>query len=157
MPFTENVREDADGAFDCTIAACATRTLAGDDTVRDGVFARERGSTALREWSLRETLGQLALGVDAIHRAGKLHRDLKPSNVLVSRAGRVVILDFGLMSELGAQRFGQTPVDQELAGTPACMAPEQARGECATPASDWYAVGVMLFQARHRRAPRRAR
>jgi eukaryotic-like serine/threonine-protein kinase len=147
VPFTEYVRENSDVAFERTTAANAAWNAAEDQTVRGGVLARDRGAGALRERSLRSTLRQLALGVDVIHRAGKLHRDLKPSNVLVSRAGRVVILDFGLMSEHSGDAIGQTLVDREIAGTPAYMAPEQARGERTTQAGDWYSVGVMLFQA----------
>ena len=99
---------------------------------------------------LRRVLGQLVAGVRALHDAGKLHRDLKPSNVMVTREGRLVILDFGLATELAPDR--QT-VDSGLAGTAAYMAPEQAKAESATAASDWYAVGVILFQALTGRLP----
>jgi serine/threonine protein kinase len=90
---------------------------------------------------LRGALRQLVEGVLAIHAAGKLHRDLKPSNVLVTDSGRVVILDFGLAiaQDLRGSR--------QAAGTPAYMAPEQVSAQELTPASDWYAVGTMLYQA----------
>ena len=89
-------------------------------------------------------------GVRALHTAGKLHRDLKPSNVLVTPAGRVVILDFGLVRDLDAEGFAET---LRLIGTPAYMSPEQSWGAPLTVASDWYAVGVMLFEALVGRSP----
>ncbi len=89
---------------------------------------------------------QLALGVRALHRGGMLHRDLKPSNVLVSETGRVVVLDFGLVRDLD-DRDSKLTEDGLIAGTPAYMAPEQALDKPLTEASDWYAVGVMLFEA----------
>ncbi len=100
---------------------------------------------------LRAGFAQLIEGVAAVHQAGLLHRDLKPSNVLVEPSGRIVILDFGLVSEQAPGGVGQT--EQSICGTPAYMAPEQALGERATPASDWYAVGVMLYQSIARRMP----
>jgi energy-coupling factor transporter ATP-binding protein EcfA2 len=116
-------------------------TLAEGDTVK--VAAPPRGP---RIESLDNALLQLVSGVSAIHSAGKVHRDLKPSNVLVTSHGRVVILDFGLAAELTADGIGQT-VQGGILGTPVFMAPEQLLGAPASAASDWYSVGVMLYQA----------
>jgi serine/threonine protein kinase/tetratricopeptide (TPR) repeat protein len=111
--------------------------VAGHDFVRRaGDVAGSGGDLVLH---LRTGLLQLCEGVHALHRAGKLHRDLKPSNILVTDAGRVVILDFGLVDDTDA-------VGSDAAGTPAYMAPEQARGQ-ACESSDWYSVGRVLEQA----------
>ena len=107
---------------------------------------------AYEEPRLRAALEQLAVGVRALHNAGKMHRDLKPYNVLVTAEGRVVILDFGIAREL-APSLSQLTAEAGFLGTLTYMAPEQARGEQATPASDWYAVGVMLFEALTGRLP----
>jgi serine/threonine protein kinase len=89
---------------------------------------------------------QLAQGVHAIHQAGMLHRDLKPSNVMLDRQGRVVVLDFGLVRELAAANDLVT-LQGTASGTPAYMPPEQASAEELSAASDWYAFGVMLYEA----------
>jgi hypothetical protein len=102
--------------------------------------------------AMRSLLRQLVHGVHALHRGGRIHRDLKPSNVLVTDEGRVVILDFGLVNEIDHRTLFASTRGM-IRGTPAYMAPEQAAGQLATPASDWYAVGAILFEVLTRRYP----
>jgi tetratricopeptide (TPR) repeat protein len=99
---------------------------------------------------LRETLRQLVIGLCALHDAGFVHRDVKPSNVMVTRDGRVVLLDFGLVTNLdpNQQSIANGPV-----GTVEYMAPEQAAGRQVDEAADWYGVGVMLYEALTGRMP----
>jgi eukaryotic-like serine/threonine-protein kinase len=106
-----------------------------------------RPNGALDEARLREGLVQLYDGVEALHAHGKLHRDLKPSNVLVGRDARLVVLDFGLAIDPEPGGVGHTLLHGDSSGTPAYMAPEQAAGRSAVAASDYYAIGVMLFEA----------
>src|SRR5262249_59938577 len=97
---------------------------------------------------LRPTLRQLAEGICALHEIGKLHRDIKPSNVLVTDEGRVVILDFGLVEDIDPDLH-----ETLLAGTPDYMSPEQGAQMAISKASDWYSVGVILYQSLTGRFP----
>lgn len=89
---------------------------------------------------LRAALLQIVRGLSALHATGKLHRDIKPSNVLVAGDGHVLVSDFGLVTAWSSVRGAR------FSGTAAYAAPEQALGS-ASPASDWYSVGCMLFEA----------
>jgi eukaryotic-like serine/threonine-protein kinase len=108
-----------------------------------GAIAGEPLSPAA-ESRLRTCLQQLVEGVAALHRGGLLHLDLKPANVLVEQSGRVVILDFGIAERLSPGTRGPQTA---FAGTPDYMSPERHLGRTASAASDWYSVGVMLFEA----------
>ncbi|HVS63855.1 MAG TPA: protein kinase [Thermoanaerobaculia bacterium] len=94
---------------------------------------------------------QIALGLDAAHQVDVVHRDLKPGNVLIESGGRVVLTDFGLArATAGDPKLTR---GQLFAGTPSYMAPEQVRGEVVGPATDLYALGVVLFEMLTGRCP----
>ncbi len=101
---------------------------------------------ALLQEHFEQTFHQLVDGVYALHVTGRLHRDLKPSNVLVTPDGRVVLLDFGLTGDFRRLSSEHTH-DSSSVGTPLYMSPEQADDEPLGPASDWYSVGCMLYEA----------
>ena len=104
------------------------------------------------EADLRALVRQLIEGIATIHEAGLVHRDLKPTNILVSDDDRLVILDFGLVSEELPGGVGQT-VDDRISGTFGYMSPNQLMGNCASFADDWYACGAILFQLLNGGAP----
>ncbi len=122
-------------------------------------YVRRPGKLENDDWikvdldRLRHALAQLADGIQALHAHERLHRDLKPSNVMVSLADeRVVILDFGLVDY--TDHMEGTLSQEGPVGTPQYMAPEQtiaSRG--CVPATDWYAVGVMIYEAVTGRLP----
>jgi serine/threonine-protein kinase len=88
-----------------------------------------------------ELTRQLLEILAAVHAHDVVHRDLKPSNLLLTPGQELKLLDFGVAFLRDAERL---TADGDLLGTPMFMAPEQLRGLPATPASDLYAVGVML-------------
>jgi hypothetical protein len=96
-------------------------------------------------WSLAVRIcAQVAAGLGAAHARGLVHRDVKPANVMLTAAG-VKVVDFGIAAVAGEE--GDYGPDGTLVGTPAYLAPERLTGGRVAPASDVYALGVLLYRA----------
>ena len=94
--------------------------------------------------------------LNAAHGAGVVHRDLKPANIVVVRtADRDVakVVDFGIAKRLHAGDEAQLTQVRSILGTPTYISPEQARADDVTPCSDYYSLGVMLYEALAGRRP----
>jgi hypothetical protein len=111
------------------------KTLADDIPERGTDFAR--AARLARE---------LAEALAYAHEEGIVHRDVKPQNVMIDKQDRLHLMDFGLAAR--QEEEARLTRDGTVMGTPAYMAPEQARGNSAdvTPAADQYAVGVVLYE-----------
>lgn len=97
---------------------------------------------------------QICRALDACHAEGVIHRDLKPGNVMRDKAGKVLIMDFGLAHS--AQTGGLTQTGM-LVGTLEYMSPEQAQGHELDPSSDIYAAGLIFYELLTGKSPFEAR
>ena len=90
-----------------------------------------------------DVVAQTAEGLSAAHRAGLVHRDVKPGNIVIGPEGQVKVTDFGI-----AHAAGQAPITGPglVMGTAQYMAPERIAGGAGTPASDLYALGIVLHE-----------
>lgn len=90
-------------------------------------------------------LDQIAAALTVAHRNGVVHRDLKPANILLDEDGNVYLSDFGIAKDTANAASTDTEPGVVL-GSPAYLAPEQARCESVTPQTDIYSLGVMLYE-----------
>ncbi|HLY09661.1 MAG TPA: serine/threonine-protein kinase [Planctomycetota bacterium] len=86
---------------------------------------------------------RVALALGAAHDLGIVHRDIKPANIMLTKAGRIMVTDFGLAREVAGG--ASITNSQEAIGTPQYIAPEQARGEAVDGRSDLYSLGGTLY------------
>ena len=108
-------------------------------------LAKKLGDGPLEAKQAVNYVMEVARAIDYAHSHGVVHRDLKPANVLIDESDRVVITDFGLAKQMGAEK-GLTATGATI-GTPSYMSPEQASGknEAQGIATDVYAMGAILF------------
>ena len=93
---------------------------------------------------MAEIGAQVASALEAAHQAGIVHRDVKPGNVMVPATGTAKLADFGIASLQGDPQLTSTGL---VIGSPAYMAPEQAKGEESGPPTDFWALGATMFYA----------
>ncbi|MEZ0230895.1 MAG: serine/threonine-protein kinase, partial [Planctomycetota bacterium] len=110
------------------------------------------GKEALTPRRVAEVVRGVAEALQHAHEHGVVHRDVKPQNVLLDREGRPRLVDFGLARDSATNNL---TVTGSILGTPAYLAPEQARGESRGqgPAIDIYALGAVLYRALVGRPP----
>lgn len=86
---------------------------------------------------------QLCSAISEAHSRGIIHRDIKPQNVIVKADGSIKILDFGIATAKGSMQLTQA---NNVMGSVHYLAPELAKGEAASPQSDIYALGIVLYE-----------
>src|SRR5437763_3971107 len=117
----------------------------------DGPSLAERLRIGPLPWRQATAIcAEVAAGLAAAHAAGLVHRDVKPGNVMLGSSGAKLV-DFGISAEIGEP--GDLGHDGLVLGTPAYVAPERLTGAPALPASDVYALGVLLYKSLTGRLP----
>jgi len=143
------------GSLAHALAALRQRGAAGlaPNALRDVVQADAvDGLGSAVEWRLpahhsravATLVAEVAEALASAHAAGVVHRDVKPSNILFASDGRAMLADFGVARQIATGRLTSAG---DVAGTPAYMAPEQARGEEVDHRADVFSLGVVLYEA----------
>jgi eukaryotic-like serine/threonine-protein kinase len=117
---------------------------------RGSLEARLAAEAPLSDEDSRRIAGEIAAGLAHAHQRGLVHRDLKPANVLFDDEGRAKLADFGIVLLTDTAALTETGT---ILGTATYISPEQAGGEPATPASDVYSFGAVLFHMLTGRPP----
>ena len=144
----QNIVKVYDISQDGEVPFIVVECIAGRDV--GDLLANRRGGR-LNEQFTKRMAEQLLLALSYAHRRGIIHRDIKPSNILLTQEGSVKVADFGIARIIEEDDAGGAP--GEIVGSARYMSPEQLRGEDATPRSDIYSVGVLLYHCLTGRPP----
>ena len=145
----ENIVKVYDISQDGEVPFIVVECVSGRD-IGDLLGGRRGGR--LNEQFVRRMATQLLRALAYAHRQGIIHRDIKPSNILLTQEGTVKVADFGI-ARIVEEDDVATGEPGEIVGSARYMSPEQLRGEDATPRSDVYSVGVLLYHCLTGRPP----
>jgi serine/threonine protein kinase len=135
-----------DGEVPFIVVECVSGRDLGD------LIGGRRRSGRLDEQFVRRMARQLLHALSYAHRRGIIHRDIKPSNILLTSGGTVKVADFGIARIVEEDDVPMSGAG-EIVGSARYMSPEQLRGEDATPRSDIYSVGILLYHCLTGRPP----
>ena len=145
----ENIVKVYDISQDGEVPFIVVECVAGRDVGH--LLGGQRGGR-LNELFVRRMATQLLRALAYAHRRGIIHRDVKPSNILLMADGTVKVADFGI-ARIVEEDDADTGEPGEIVGSARYMSPEQLRGRDATPRSDIYSVGVLLYHCLTGRPP----
>jgi serine/threonine-protein kinase len=145
----ENIVKVYDISQDGEVPFIVVECVAGRDV--GDLLGGNRGGR-LNEQFVRRMATQLLRALSYAHRRGIIHRDIKPSNILLMPDGTVKVADFGI-ARIVEEDDAETGEPGEIVGSARYMSPEQLTGRDATPRSDIYSVGVLLYHCLTGRPP----